>query len=67
MAASLVWQARQMSPAATSWRSSTSPAEFTTSTRPSLSMWKVLSWEPYSSACCAINPTLGTVPMVRGS
>ena len=32
--ASLVWQARQMSPASTSWLISTSPAASTTSTRP---------------------------------
>ena len=64
---SLVWQARQMSSASTSWESRTSPAEFLTSTVPSASMTKVLSCEPYSSAFCAIRPTFGTVPMVVGS
>ena len=34
---------------------------------PSSGISKVLSCEPYSSACCAIRPTLGTVPMVFGS
>ena len=34
---------------------------------PSSAISKVLSCEPYSSACCAIRPTLGTVPMVTGS
>ena len=28
---------------------------------------QVLSWEPYSSAFCAIRPTFGTLPMVVGS
>ena len=64
---SFVWQARQMSPASTSCDSSTSPAAFTTSTRPSRSMRKVLSCEPYSSAFCAMRPTFGTEPIVVGS
>ena len=34
---------------------------------PSSGTSKVLSCEPYSSAFCAISPTLGTVPMVVGS
>ena len=34
---------------------------------PSSGISNVLSCEPYSSACCAISPTLGTVPMVAGS
>ena len=34
---------------------------------PSPAIWKVLSCEPYSSAACAIRPTLGTLPMVAGS
>src|SRR5690625_3733434 len=64
---SLVWVARQMSPVAPWWLISTLPAASTTSTVPSYSMMKVLSWEPYSSAFWAIIPTLGTVPMVVGS
>ncbi len=71
--ASWVVQARQMSPAATSWDSSTVPAgepvpsTTTTSTVPGRSIRKVLSWEPYSSALRAMRPTLGTEPMVAGS
>ncbi len=64
---SFVWHARQMSPASTSCAMSTSPAAFTTSTRPSRSMRNVLSCEPYSSAFCAMRPTLGTEPIVVGS
>ena len=64
---SLVWQARQMSPASTSWESRVSPAEFFTATVPAASMMNVLSCEPYSSAFCAMRPTFGTVPMVVGS
>ena len=67
MGASLVWQARQMSPAATSCDMTTSPAASTTSTRPSASISKVLSWLPYSSAFWAMRPTLGTEPIVVGS
>ena len=65
--ASLVWQARQMSPAATSWTIRTSPAALTTSTRPADAISNVLSWLPYSSAFCAIRPTFGTEPIVVGS
>ncbi len=53
--------------AVTRARQSDTPAVFTTSTRPSASISKVLSWLPYSSAFWAINPTLGTEPMVVGS
>ena len=67
MGASLVWHARQMSPAATSCSMSTSPALFTTCTRPASAISKVLSWLPYSSAFCAMRPTLGTEPIVVGS
>ena len=38
-----------------------------TRTVPSAGIWKVLSCEPYSSAFCAIRPTLGTLPIVAGS
>ena len=71
--ASCVVQARQMSPVATSWDSSTAPGSApapsttTTSTVPSAGMRKVLSWLPYSSALRAMRPTLGTEPMVAGS
>ena len=64
---SLVWQARQMSPASTSWDSRTSPAELDTLTVPLAGIANVLLCEPYSSAACAIRPTLGTVPIVAGS
>ena len=43
------------------------PASSTTRTVPSAGISKVLSWLPYSSAACAIRPTLGTEPMVAGS
>ena len=65
--ASLVWHMRQMSPASTACSNSTVPASSVTRTVPALAIWKVLSCEPYSSAFCAIRPTLGTLPMVAGS
>ena len=65
--ASLVWHMRQRSPAATACSSSTLPSASTTRTVPSRGNWKVLSCEPYSSAFCAIRPTLGTLPIVAGS
>jgi GntP family gluconate:H+ symporter len=65
--ASLVWQARQMSPGATSCDMSTVPLPSTTSTRPAPEISKVLSWRPYSSAFWAIRPTFGTEPIVVGS
>ena len=65
--ASLVWHARQMSPASTSCSSSVSPSAVTTRTVPGASISNVLSWLPYSSAFCAIRPTFGVVPMVAGS
>ena len=54
-------------PASTSCSSSASPSEFTTRTVPADSISNVLSWLPYSSAFCAIRPTLGVVPIVAGS
>ena len=65
--ASLVWHMRQISPAFTACSISTVPASSITRTTPSPAMRKVLSWLPYSSAACAIKPTLGTLPMVAGS
>ena len=44
----------------------TSPEASITSTRPAEAIWNVLSCDPYSSAFCAISPTLGTLPMVAG-
>ncbi|MNV69346.1 hypothetical protein D3C71_1622520 [compost metagenome] len=64
--ASLVWHMRQMSPASTACSNTTLPASSVTLTTPSAAIWKVLSCEPYSSAFCAIRPTLGTEPMVAG-
>ena len=64
---SLVWHMRQMSPAATVCSRSVAPAPSTTRTVPAAGISKVLSWLPYSSAACAISPTLGTEPMVAGS
>ncbi|MNQ91608.1 hypothetical protein D3C85_1069980 [compost metagenome] len=65
--ASLTWHIRQMSPVSTACSSRTWPLSSVTRTTPSVGIWKVLSWEPYSSACWAIRPTLGTLPMVTGS
>ncbi|MNV64809.1 hypothetical protein D3C71_1574710 [compost metagenome] len=65
--ASLVWHMRQMSPVCTACSKTTLPASSVTRTVPSAGIWKVLSCEPYSSAFCAIRPTLGTEPMVAGS
>ena len=65
--ASLVWQARKMSPVSTCCSSSASPARFTTRTVPGAPISNVLSWLPYSSAFCAIRPTFGVVPIVAGS
>jgi hypothetical protein len=67
IAASLVWQARQMSPVSTRCSISTFPAPSTMRTLPSEAISKVLSCEPYSSAFIAISPTFGTLPMVDGS
>ena len=58
---------RQMSPGSTACSSSVVPAVSTTRTVPAAGISKVLSWEPYSSAACAMSPTLGTEPIVAGS
>ena len=47
-------------------RQDASPARFTTRTVPSTGISNVLSCEPYSSAFCAMRPTLGTEPIVAG-
>lgn len=65
--ASLVWQARKMSPADTACSMTASPLASTRRTVPVTGISKVLSWLPYSSAFCAIRPTFGTEPMVDGS
>ena len=67
IAGSLVWQARQMSPASTACCMSTVPAASTTRTVPAAFISNVLSCEPYSSAFCAMSPTFGTEPIVFGS
>lgn len=64
---SLVWQARKMSPSATSCSRTTLPAASTRRTVPAVRISKVLSWLPYSSAFCAMRPTFGTEPIVDGS
>ena len=67
-AASFVWQPRKMSPSSTRCSRSVAPeASSTTRIVPAPAAMNVLSWEPYSSACCAMRPTLGTLPMVAGS
>ena len=43
------------------------PDSSTTRTVPVAGISNVLSCEPYSSAACAIRPTLGTEPIVAGS
>lgn len=67
MGRSLVWHIRKMSPAPTACSSTTAPLASTTRTVPVAEISKVLSWLPYSSAFCAIRPTLGTEPMEAGS
>lgn len=64
---SLAWHMRKMSPAPTTCSSTTSPLPSRTRTVPVVGISKVLSWLPYSSAFCAIRPTLDTEPMVDGS
>ena len=64
---SLAWHMRKMSPASTFCSSSVAPEASTTRIVPARGAMKVLSCEPYSSAFCAIRPTLGTLPMVAGS
>ncbi len=60
MGASFTWHMRQMSPCSTSWLSSTSPvARSTMLATPSSAISKVLSCEPYSSACCAHQAHVG--------
>ena len=68
--ASLVWQARQTSPAADVVLRAARlfvPSPSTTLITPSAGTRNVLSWLPYSSAFCAMSPTLGVVPIVVGS
>ena len=71
IAASLTWHMRKTSPCSTFCDSSTLPpplpSSATTLTVPSAAILKVLSCEPYSSACWAIKPTFGTEPIVLGS
>ena len=64
--ASFTWHIRQISPFSTLCSKRVAPVSSTTRTVPGAGSSKVLSWEPYSSAFCAISPTLGTVPMVVG-
>ena len=66
-AASFTRHARQMSPCSTVWAMRMLPAASTMRMVPEAFAWKVLSWLPYSSAACAMRPTFGTLPMVRGS
>ena len=67
MGASLVWHMRKMSPGSTGCSISLVPAASTTRIVPPAGASKVLSCEPYSSAFCAISPTLDTLPIVAGS
>ena len=67
-ATSFVWHERKMSPASTVCSSSVFPlGSSTTRIVPGPAAMNVLSCEPYSSAFCAISPTLGTLPIVAGS
>ena len=65
--ASLTWHILKMSPTSTACSRTVAPVASTTRIVPSAGASKVLSWEPYSSAFCAIRPTLATLPMVAGS
>ena len=65
--ASLTWHMRKMSPGSTFCSSSVTPAASTTRIVPAAGAENVLSCEPYSSAFCAIRPTLETSPIVAGS
>ncbi len=67
MGASLTWHALQMSPFSTWCSMSVWPEVLMIRTVPLDGIRNVLSCEPYSSAFCAMSPTLGTVPMVVGS
>ena len=63
--ASLVWHIRQTSPCWTACSKYGAPEELsTTRIVPAAAHSKVLSCEPYSSAFCAIRPTLATLPIV---
>ncbi len=67
MATSLAWHMRNTSPASTRCESSVAPvASSSTRIVPSAGATKVLSCDPYSSACCAMRPTFGTLPIVAG-
>jgi hypothetical protein len=64
MGSSLVWHMRQMSPDATACEKYSAPEPLSiTLTVPGVAISKVLSCEPYSSAFCAIRPTLETLPI----
>jgi len=65
--ASFTWHIRQISSFSTLCSNSVWPFAVTTRMVPLSGALNVLSWEPYSSAACAINPTFGTLPIVRGS
>ena len=65
--ASLVWQARQMSPASTACSKQDVAGGVGDADRAVAGISKVLLCEPYSSAAWAMRPTLGTEPMVFGS
>ena len=64
---SLVWHIRKMSPCSTNCSIRVVPDLSTTRIVPLPGARNVLSWEPYSSAFWAINPTFETLPMVPGS
>ena len=66
-AASFAWHMRKMSPSSTFCSRSVAPvSSFTTRIVPLPGAMNVLSCEPYSSACCAMRPTFGTLPIVAG-
>ena len=65
--ASFTWHMRKMSPALPGCSINASPDAVSTTMVPSPGNSNVLSCEPYSSAFCAINPMLDTLPMVFGS
>ena len=65
--ASLHWHMRQMSPVPPRARAASRPRRRPRGRCPAAEISNVLSCEPYSSACCAISPTFGVVPIVAGS
>ena len=67
IAVSFVWHIRKISSSSTNCSIRVLPESSTTRMVPLPGALKVLSCDPYSSACWAISPTLATLPIVAGS